>query len=290
MRRMVRLVSGGGDRSLLGAAMYAESIDLFAKRGAHRASTAHHAPLAFLIGAGMAGAYIGFGDILMFTVGAHVDPAFVHLVMGAVFACALTIVVFAGSDLFTGTAMYMPLALLRGETGVGGLLLVWIASWVGNLCGAIVLSAILLAAGGGVLLTDGSAVFFKAVEAKMAAPGLALFAKGLLCNWLVCLAIWMAARTKNDAAKLGLIFWPIFAFVACGFEHSVANMFAFALALMADHPASITLAGAIHNEVFVTAGNIAGGAVFMGLGYWLQEGGIGHAPNAATPASEGAGT
>jgi nitrite transporter NirC len=100
----------------------------------------------------------------------------------------------------------------------------------------------------------------------------------------------MAARTTNDGAKLGLIFWPIFAFVASGFEHSVANMFAFALALMADHPASITLAGAIHNEFFVTTGNLAGGAIFMGLGYWLQEGGIGHPSQAPVPASERART
>ena len=79
--------------------MYAESIDKFAKTGAHKAESIVRSPLAFLIGAAMAGAYIGFGDILMFSVGSHVDPAYVHLIMGAVFACALTIVVFAGSDL-----------------------------------------------------------------------------------------------------------------------------------------------------------------------------------------------
>jgi nitrite transporter NirC len=267
--------------------MYAESIDKFAKIGAHKAVAIARSPLAFLIGAAMAGAYIGFGDILMFSVGSHVDPAYVHLIMGAVFACALTIVVFAGSDLFTGTAMYMPFAVLRGETGVGGMVLVWIVCWIGNLIGAVVLAVILHAAGGGVLLTDGSEVFFKAVTAKMSAPGLALFSKGLLCNWLVCLAIWMAARTNNDGAKLGLIFWPVFAFVASGFEHSVANMFVFALALIGEHPDNITLAGAVHNEIFVTLGNLAGGAIFMGLGYWLQEGGIGHPSKSRLPANAG---
>src|ERR1700730_35657 len=239
--------------------MYADSIDKFAKVGAHKISAILRSPLAFLIGAAMAGAYIGFGDILMFSVGAHVDPAYGHLIMGAVFACALTIVVFAGSDLFTGTAMYMPLAALRSETGIGGMVLVWVVCWIGNLIGAVVLAAILHAAGGGVLLTDGSAVFFKVVEAKMSTPGLPLFAKGLLCNWLVCLAVWMAGRTNNDGAKLGLIFWPVFAFVASGFEHSVANMFVFALALIREHPANITFAGAVHNELFVTLGNLVGG-------------------------------
>jgi nitrite transporter len=263
--------------------MYADSIDKFAKIGAHKASSILQTPVAFLVGAAMAGAYIGFGDILMFSVGAHVDPAYVHLIMGAVFACALTIVIFAGSELFTGTAMYMPLALLQREAGIGHVLLVWVVCWMGNLIGATVLAAVLHAAGGGVLLTDGSAVFFKAVEAKMSTPGLPLFAKGLLCNWLVCLAVWMTSRTNNDGAKLGLIFWPVFAFVASGFEHSVANMFVFALALISDHPADITLAGAIHNEIFVTLGNLAGGAIFMAMGYWLQEDGIGHPSNAKLP-------
>jgi nitrite transporter NirC len=266
--------------------MYVDTIDKFAKAGAYKAAIAQRSPLVFLIGAAMAGAYIGFGDILMFSVGAHAAPAYVHLVMGAVFACALTIVVFAGSDLFTGTTMYMPLAVLRRESGIGGMLMVWVTCWIGNLIGAIVLAGILYAAGGGVLLTDGSDAFFKAVQAKMAAPGLPLFAKGLLCNWLVCLAIWMAARTDNDGAKLGLIFWPVFAFVASGFEHSVANMFVFALALMADHPAAITFNGAVHNEIFVTAGNLVGGAIFMGFGYWLQDGNIGHAARTKVPATD----
>jgi len=256
--------------------MYADSIEEFANAGAHKVHAIIHSPLAFLIGAAMAGAYIGFGDTLMFSVGAHVDPAYAHLIMGAVFACALTIVVFAGSNLFTGTAMYMPLAALQRQTGIGGMALVWVVCWIGNLIGAVVLAAILHASGGGVLLTDGSGLFFKAVSVKMTTPGTQLFAKGLLCNWLVCLSIWMASRTNNDGAKLGLIFWPVFAFVACGFEHCVANMFVFALALMAEHPADITLAGAIHNEVFVTLGNLVGGAIFMSLGYWLQEDRIGH--------------
>lgn len=251
--------------------MYAETLDKFAKTGADKVALIARNPLAYLIGAAMAGVYIGFGDILMFSVGVHVDPAYVHLVMGGVFACALTFVIFAGSELFTGTAMYMPIAVFRRQSSFGGMLAVWIVCWVGNLIGAIVLAAIMHTAGGGVLLTDGATGFYKAVTIKMSSPGSVLFAKGLLCNWLVCLAVWMAARTTSDAAKLGVIFWAIFAFVASGFEHSVANMFIFALALMGDHPAEVTMGGAIHNELFVTLGNLVGGAVFMGLAYWLQD-------------------
>lgn len=264
--------------------MYRDTIAKYAEAGAHKAQMARAHLLAFLIGSALAGAYIGFGDIFMFTVGAHADPSWAHLVMGAVFASALTIVVFAGSELFTGTAMYMPFAVLRGDSSLGDMLRVWIACWVGNLAGAVVLAALLHMAGGGVLLTDGSSEFFAVVAAKMAAPGYELFARGLLCNWLVCLAIWMCGRTENDAAKIALIFWPIAIFVACGFEHSVANMFVFALALLGEHPETITLEGAVHNLAWVTLGNLVGGGLMVGLGYWVQERGADRPAETAAPA------
>jgi len=212
----------------------------------------------------------------MFTAGAHADPAWAHLVMGVVFSSALTIVVFAGSELFTGTAMYMPLAVLTGRARPSDVMLVWASAWIGNLIGAVMLAALFHMAGGGVLLGDGSQAFFSAVSAKMSAGSVELFARGILCNWLVCLAIWMAGRTDNAAAKIMLIFWPITIFVAAGYEHSVANMFTFSMALLGEHPANITLTGAIHNLVWVTLGNLIGGSVFMALGYWLQFHSSGH--------------
>lgn len=250
--------------------MYEESVTSFAEAGAHKAEAVSSRFLAYLIGSAMAGAYIGFGDTLMFTAGAHAAPAWSHLVMGVVFSSALTMVVFAGSELFTGTAMYMPLAMLTGRATAGDTAIVWGVTWTGNLIGALVLAALIHLAGGGVMLGDGSSSFFAAVAGKMSAGGLVLLARGILCNWLVCLAIWMAGRTENAAARIMLIFWPITIFVACGFEHSVANMFTFSLALLGEHPGSVTLAGAVHNLVFVTAGNVIGGALFMALGYWAQ--------------------
>ncbi|KQV70213.1 formate/nitrite transporter family protein [Rhizobium sp. Root1220] len=267
--------------------MYRETIENFADAGAHKAVMVKTNLVSFLVGAAMAGAYIGFGDILMFTVGAHADPAWAHLIMGSVFASALTIVIFAGSELFTGTAMYMPFAVFSRKATIGEMLSVWATTWLGNLVGAIVLAAIFHMAGGGVLLGDGREEFFSVVTAKMSAPALQLFARGVLCNWLVCLAIWMCARTDNAAAKIMLIFWPITIFIAAGYEHSVANMFTFSMALMGDHPASVTYAGALNNLVWVTLGNLVGGTVMMAMGYWIQDEGIGHvsyskAPVAAT--------
>lgn len=147
--------------------MYQDSIDHFAQSGEEKAEEVRNHFPAFLIGAAMAGAYIGFGDIIMFTAGAHADPAWAHLVMGIVFSSALTIVVFAGSELFTGTAMYMPLAVLTRRSRISDLLLVWIGAWIGNLIGAVVLAGLFHLAGGGVLLGDGSQAFFSTVSAKM---------------------------------------------------------------------------------------------------------------------------
>ncbi|ULJ75789.1 formate/nitrite transporter family protein [Rhizobium gallicum] len=195
----------------------------------------------------MAGAYIGFGNVIMYSVSAHVDAAWVRLVSGAVFSAALTIVIFAGSELFTGTAMYMPLAVLSRRASVPQMLAVWMVTWIGNLAGALILAALLKAAGGGVILGDGREHFLAAVKAKVAAPGSELFVKGILCNWLVCLAIWMCNRTTDASAKLFLIFWPITIFVSAGFEHSVANMFTFCMALMADGDTGIGFADAARN-------------------------------------------
>jgi nitrite transporter NirC len=250
--------------------MFDATVDQLADAGAHKVQQAYGRPLSFLIGSAMAGAYVGFGAILMFTVGAHADPAWSRLVMGAVFALGLTLITFAGGHLFTGYAMLMALAWLRSKASTREVAMVLARCWLGNLAGAVLLAAILKLAGGGVLLTDGAALFFKTAAAKQSASGVALLFRAILCNWLVCLTVWMCARTSSDTARLGLVFWPVMMFAACGFEHSIANMFTFALALIAEHPAGITFGGALANLAWVTLGNAIGGMLLVGAGYWAQ--------------------
>ena len=218
----------------------------------------------------MAGAYVGLGIILIFTLGNEIDPAWRKLVMGTSFGIALTLVVFAGSDLFTGLTMYMTQGSLTGRTGWWDLVSVWVMSWVGNLVGSVLLALLFAQAGGGALLFGKSTFLFDTAAAKMAAPAAALFARAVLCNWLVCLALWMAARMTSDSAKCIAIFWCLFAFIACGYEHSVANMTLLALALIGNHPDTIGIAGMVHNLVWVTLGNIVSGAGFMGAAYWCM--------------------
>jgi nitrite transporter NirC len=116
--------------------------------------------------------------------------------------------------------------------------------------------------GGGLALAGKSPLIINVAAAKMNAPALELVARAMLCNWFVCLAIW------KDTAKCIAIFWCLYAFIASGFEHSVANMTLLSIALLTEHPATVTLAGLGWNLLWVTIGNAISGAGIVGLGYW----------------------
>ena len=247
--------------------MYLETVDNFAEVAAKKSAYLRRSPLGFLISAMMAGAYVGLGILLIFSIGSDVDPAYRGLIMGASFGLALILVIFAGSELFTGHTMFMTLGWLRRRIGLSDLAAAWAMSWFGNLLGCAVLAIIFVAGGGAAVLHSKSQFIFAVATAKMTAPWLSLFARAILCNWLVCLAIWMSSRMTNDTAKIIGIAWCLFGFVGSGYEHSVANMTLFLVALFADHPATITWGGLAYNLFWVTLGNIVAGAGIMGLGY-----------------------
>jgi len=247
--------------------MFAKTLDHFAGIAAEKATFSREAPAAFFVSSMMAGAYVGIGIILIFTLGQQIEPALRSLTMGACFGIALTLVVFAGSDLFTGHTMFMTIGVARGSAGASALARNWIVSWIGNLAGSALLAAIFWLGGGGQILKDGADLIFNASAAKMNAAPLALVARGALCNWLVCLALWTSARATSDTAKCVLIWWCLFAFIAAGFEHSVANMTIFSIALLGNHPPSVSVLGALYNLLWVTIGNIIGGAGFVAMGY-----------------------
>ena len=249
--------------------MYTDAINHFANVAATKAEALRRNPPGFFVGAMMAGAYVGFGIILIFIVGSDVGLAYRKLIMGATFGIALTLVVFAGSELFTGHNMYMPIGWLRKRTGGSDLALVWLFAWFGNLAGAIGVAALFVLGGASGLVSDSSSFLNQIASAKMNAPAIELLARGILCNWLVCLALWMSGRTENDVAKCVVIFWSLLAFIASGFEHSVANMTLFSISLLGEHPETVSLSGMVYNLSWVTVGNIIGGSVFMALGYWL---------------------
>jgi nitrite transporter NirC len=247
--------------------MYLETVNKFADLAAKKVEYQQKSPAGFFVGAMMAGAYVGLAIILIFTLGNDAPPAFRRLIMGACFGISLTLVIFAGSELFTGYTMYMSLGWLRGRTTLKNSIKLCALTWLGNLAGALLVSSIFIASGGGNLV-DGT-VLYEIVGYKMRPPALQIFAKGVLCNWLVCLAVWMTARTTSDAAKCILIFWCLLGFIASGYEHSVANMTGLSIGVMGGGDPTVNLAGWGHNLLWSTLGNSVSGVLFMGVAYWF---------------------
>jgi nitrite transporter NirC len=230
-------------------------------------------PVRYAAQAALAGAYVGVAVVLLASVAgplAAASSAATKLVQGTVFGIALALVVFAGAELFTGNNMTMFVGWLRGGVRGRDALLVNVASLIGNFLGAVLFAAMVHATG--VLDTvakkgakpAGDNLIATLVTNKMHATDGQLFWRAVLCNALVCLGVWMATRTRSDAAKLIVLFWVLLAFVASGFEHSVANMTVFSLAIMSGTAHWGDLA---HNLLLTVPGNVVGGALIVALPY-----------------------
>jgi nitrite transporter NirC len=223
----------------------------------------------YLTSSMLAGLFVGLGIILIFTIGGLLAPAHVpstKIIMGISFGIALSLVIMAGGELFTGNNFILTVSTLEKKTTWLDTLKIWLYSYIGNFAGSILVAAIFVYTG---LVTGGVADFINSVAStKMNAPFMDLFMRGILCNTLVCLAIWCSLKLKEETAKLIMIFWCLFAFITSGFEHSVANMTLLSISLFIPHPETVSFAGLAANLIPVTLGNIVGGALFVGIAYW----------------------
>ena len=225
-------------------------------------------PLAYFVVSMLAGAYIGIGVLLAFTSGGLLTGLpYARIVMGLTFGVALSLVVMGGAELFTGNNLAMMAGLLDNRITWQDALKLWCICWTGNLAGGMLLAGIYHLTG----LCSGPVGEFmvSAAAAKMGAGITELFARGILCNFLVCLAVWCAGRATSDAGKLIMIFWCLFAFITTGFEHSIANMTLFTAALMQPVHEAVSIGGFIYNLAVVTLGNIVGGALFVAVPYHI---------------------
>jgi nitrite transporter NirC len=252
-----------------------EAVDEAGALARTKATQARNLP-RYAIASMLAGAYVGVAVVLLISVGAPLVSAaspFSKLIQGAVFGVALTLVVFAGAELFTGNTMTMLQGLLRRDVRVVDLVVVWVSSLVGNFVGAVAFAWAVSESGALTIgATPGKAspaqmLLGSIVQGKDAAGGGQLFWRAVLCNALVCLGLWMAARTRSDAAKCIVLWWALLAFVASGFEHSIANMTTFSLAAL---DGSGTWSMLWRNLGWTVPGNIVGGALVVGGSYaWL---------------------
>lgn len=216
------------------------------------------------------GLFIGFGIMLMVTIGGLLDPAGVasmKIVQGLAFSVALSMVMMAGANLFTGDNLVLTVGTLSKKTSPLEMISIWISCYAGNLVGALLGAMLFFNAG--LAVGDTAAYIEKLATAKMSAGFLALLCRGILCNMLVCLGVWSCYKLKNEAAKILMIFCCVLPFITSSFEHSVANMTLFGLAMMVPHGELVSLSSAISNLVPVTIGNIIGGAV-IGFVYWVS--------------------
>jgi nitrite transporter NirC len=229
---------------------------------------AYRDPGRAVLAAVLAGAFVGLAIVLLVAVSAPLAAAshpFTKLVQASVFGLALTLVVFAGAELFTGNTMVMVQGLLARRVTARDLGLVWIVSLVGNVLGSIGLAAMVNA--GGIVTGPFGELVAKIVASKDALTGGQLFWRAVLCNALVCLALWMAARASTDGAKLAVLWWALLAFIGSGFEHSIANATMFSLGAFAG---TSDWSDLWRNLAWTVPGNIVGGAVVVGLAYgWL---------------------
>ncbi|OGI26547.1 MAG: hypothetical protein A2287_03420 [Candidatus Melainabacteria bacterium RIFOXYA12_FULL_32_12] len=234
----------------------------------------------------LAGVYIGFGCEIS-TLSAHDGAKFLgygpnRILAGAVFSLGLMLVVIAGGELFTGNTLIAG-SVLEGKISKRNLFKNWGLVYFSNMIGSVLLAFLVVYANTwqqNDVLVGASAL--TVATAKVNLTFVEAFTRGILCNWLVCLAVWMSAASKNVIGKIFAIFFPIMAFIALGYEHCVANMFYIPKGiLLATKPeilaaahldpaklAHLNLTGFVNNLIPVTLGNIIGAVVFIAFFYW----------------------
>lgn len=242
--------------------------------------------LRLLIWALLAGAYIAFGaqasQMVSFNLLADPDSLGVgRLVSAAVFPVGLMMVVLCGAELFTGNCL-MIIGVLDRKIRISGMLRNWVLVYLGNFLGALLVVALMKSTG---LWETGSGLLgasvIKTAQAKVQLSFGRAFVRGILCNWLVCLAVWMSTGARETVSKIFAIWFCIGLFVISGFEHSIANMYFIpagiaaaadsGLAQLAGCDVSVLTVGnfLVKNLLPVTLGNILGGGLFVGMVYWF---------------------
>ena len=236
----------------------------------------------FVLGV-MAGAYVGFGGLFSFSVTFDMPVEFgvglKKLISGAAFSIGLMLVIIAGAELFTGNTL-MVSSVMTGRVTWPKVLASWGVVYIANFIGSIIIAILyyytgLWKAGGGAL----GEVVVQTAHYKVNLEWVEAFVRAIGCNWLVCLAVWMALAARQTVSKIAAIFFIIAAFVAIGFEHCVANMFFIPSGIFLVRWAGLAPEGLdittltwgaffVKNLVPVTIGNIIGGVLFVGLGYW----------------------
>jgi nitrite transporter NirC len=251
--------------------MYKTEVQKISDASVKKIAFMKKSPLSYILLSALAGIYLGFGIVLIFSISGPIAAAgggaYLKLIMGATFGIALSLVIFAGSELFTGNNMVFAISSLEKRVGLGPIIILFIMCFIGNYLGSAFLAWLVVK--GGSLPEASNQLILKVSAMKMSLSPQEAFIRGVLCNWLVCLAVWISLRTKEETARLIMIFWCLFAFIGSGFEHSIANQTLLSMAMFLPHGPEISIAGFAHNQLYVVLGNLVGGGAFVGAVYWF---------------------
>lgn len=223
----------------------------------------------YLLRAMLASMFIGFGVIVAFRTGNYFfleQSPWAYPMAAITFGAAIILIVYGGGDLATGDTFYFTYAALRKKLRWPQAIRMWLLSYGGNIIGAALFALLIWTTG---LFNDPSVNGFllKVAVNKVEAPLMELFFRGILCNWLVCMAFFVPMRLQGDGPKLFAMVLFVFCFFISGYEHSIANMCTFAISLVLNQPESVTPGGVVYNLIPVTIGNIIGGGIFMAYMY-----------------------
>jgi formate/nitrite transporter len=232
---------------------------------------AHADLLTLLVLAVLAGAFISLGALLFTVVTTDSSLGFgpTRVLGGVSFCLGLILVVVAGAELFTGNNL-IAMAWASRLIGTRAVVRNWVVAYLGNVLGC--LGTVLLVVWADIAGLGSGAVGETAVRiarSKADVPLAEAFTRGVLCNALVCLAVWLAIGARSTTDKILAILFPITAFVAIGFEHSIANWFFLPFGFAVDAHGSVSIIGIVRNIVAVTAGNVAGGTLLVAGVYWV---------------------
>ncbi len=246
--------------------MFKEEFQAVCSSGAAKVNLMKRNPSGYLISSMVAGMFISFGSFVAFVLGSVISAGEVASltkpVQAFAFAAALSLVVMAGAELFTGNNFVLGAAALRKTVSWGDAAKLWIFCWIGNLVGSLLTTAVFALTK---IPTGATGDYFTSIAlGKVTLGPVELLSRAVLCNILVCLAVWCATKMKTESGKLIMIFWCIFVFMVCGFEHSIANMSIEAVALF---NGGVTLGQYAYSVLLATAGNMVGGFLFVAAPY-----------------------
>lgn len=243
--------------------MYSSDIDVITKMAEKKARNANEKTGKYIGRAVVTGFYIMVAIILSYTTGAILYPKYPEVskvIVAATFCFAIALIVFLSGELFTGNNFVMIVGMIRGKTNISSTLKVWIYTFVGNSIGLIIFAYLFIKSGAS----------FSAIQhyietiayAKLELPVSQMIIRGILCNFIVCLAYLSGIKMKSESGKLIMMFFSVFAFIIAGFEHSIANVGVFSIAYFA--LGGLPMALVFKNLLFVVIGNIIGGGLILG--------------------------